>query len=493
MLFNSIEFLIFFPVVTLIFFLIPRNFRCLWLLISSYYFYMSWNPKYAVLIATSTLLTYISGILISNVNSSSTLNINHKHLYKKIIVAASLICNLGILVVFKYANFILTNYYSVINALGFETTTKTIDLLLPVGISFYTFQALSYTIDVYRNNIKAERNIIKYALFVSFYPQLVAGPIERSSNLLTQINNITNNSSFSYERARSGLLLMIWGLFQKLVIADRAAIMANAVYNNYSAHGALTIILATICFAFQVYCDFDGYTNIARGAAKVIGIDLIKNFRQPYFAVNIQDFWRRWHISLTTWFTDYLYIPLGGNRRGTIRHLINICIVFTVSGLWHGASWNYVAWGLLHAFYQCIGILKRKLQARDTLTKQSVIQRIFNVLVTFVLTNFAWIFFRASSFSEGIAIIGQMLSISNFTLHSDIGLNSVNILMLLIGLLVLLAVDLCHENNISISESIFRQNTIIRWSIYLVLIWSVIMFGIYGVAYTSSQFIYFQF
>lgn len=492
MLFNSIDFLIFFPVVIMIFFIIPRKLRCIWLLAASYYFYMSWNPKYAILIASSTLVTYLSGIGISAVTKKASYDNERKQLYKKIIVAASLIFNLGILFVFKYAGFFLENIYSVMNLLGFQITEHRLDLLLPVGISFYTFQALSYTIDVYREKVDAERNIIKYALFVSFFPQLVAGPIERTSNLLTQIRKIETESRFDFENVRSGLLLMFWGLFQKLVIADRAALLVNTVYDNYTAYGFLSITAASIAFAFQVYCDFDGYTNIARGAARVLGIRLIKNFRQPYLASNIQDFWRRWHVSLTSWFTDYLYIPLGGSRRGTKRQLLNVLIVFTVSGLWHGASWNFVAWGFLHAIYQCAGILRRK-YSKDKTTTSSFMQGLWKRLITFVLVDIAWIFFRANDMAMARGIFVQMLTHPGVSSLFHMGPNTVNMIVLLAGLIVLLIVDVMHENNISVFEFVYKKPVCFRWILYLLLIWSCIMFGIYGISYTSSQFIYFQF
>lgn len=336
MLFNSIDFLIFFPIVTAIFFVIPRKLKTLWLLVTSYYFYMSWNPKYAALIAISTVITFISGVLIEKT----------KGWYgKKLVVITSLVSNLVILGIFKYADFALQTLSLIISQMGLETIDKRLDLLLPVGISFYTFQALSYTIDVYRGNIKAERNVLRYALFVSFFPQLVAGPIERSGNLLCQIQKLAETKLWDFVRVREGLLLMTWGLFQKLVIADRASILVNQVYSNYRDYGFLELVIASVLFAFQIYCDFGGYTNIARGAARVMGISLMQNFQQPYFAANIRDFWRRWHISLTSWFTDYLYIPLGGNRKGTVRQYVNILIVFGLSGLWHGASWHFVAWG----------------------------------------------------------------------------------------------------------------------------------------------------
>lgn len=307
MLFNSIDFLVFFPIVTIVFFVIPRKLRTLWLLIASFYFYMSWNPKYAVLIAISIVITFISGLLMEKVKGANE---------KKLLLVVSLVSNLVILGVFKYADFVLQTLSIITNRLGFGTIDKRLDLLLPVGISFYTFQALSYTLDVYRGNIKAERNILRYALFVSFFPQLVAGPIERSGNLLCQIQKISEIKLWNFERVRDGMLLMFWGLFQKLVIADRASILVNQVYGNYKDYGFLELAIASILFAFQIYCDFGGYTNIARGAARVMGFSLSQNFQQPYFAVSIKDFWRRWHISLTSWFTDYIYIPMGGNKGG---------------------------------------------------------------------------------------------------------------------------------------------------------------------------------
>lgn len=492
MLFNSIDFLIFFPIVTLIYFVIPKKLKTLWLLVASYYFYMCWNPKYALLIALSTLITYGSGLLLSHIHEQKTIPAKKQVLYKKIVVAVSFISNLGILAVFKYANFILANIYSVFHAAGFDFTERTLDLLLPVGISFYTFQALSYTVDVYRGDVRAERSPVRYALFVSFFPQLVAGPIERTPNLLTQIQQMESKILWNPDNICNGLFLMVWGFFEKLVIADRAAIAVNSVYNNYTEYGFTGIAAATFLFAFQVYCDFDGYTNIARGAAQVLGIRLIKNFKQPYFAASIRDFWRRWHISLTSWFTDYLYIPLGGSRKGTLRHLLNIIIVFAVSGLWHGASWNFVVWGLLHAIYQCVGILKKKFISKENKTP-SVSARLRKAVITFVLTDFAWLFFRADNMTHAVALLRQMFS--NIWLYQpgSFGLEPSGFTILIAALFVLFAVDFLHEKEIDIFKWLKTQEIWFRYAVYLVLIWSVILLGIYGTAYTSSQFIYFQF
>lgn len=489
MLFNSIDFLIFFPIVTVIFFVIPRKLKTLWLLVTSYYFYMSWNPKYAALIAISTVITFISGVLIEKT----------KGWYgKKLVVITSLVSNLVILGIFKYADFALQTLSLIISQMGLETIDKRLDLLLPVGISFYTFQALSYTIDVYRGNIKAERNVLRYALFVSFFPQLVAGPIERSGNLLCQIQKLAETKLWDFVRVREGLLLMTWGLFQKLVIADRASILVNQVYSNYRDYGFLELVIASVLFAFQIYCDFGGYTNIARGAARVMGISLMQNFQQPYFAANIRDFWRRWHISLTSWFTDYLYIPLGGNRKGTVRQYVNILIVFGLSGLWHGASWHFVAWGGVHAGYQIVGNIKKQVQRKLGIEVKDVIhnsfsQRLGKRITTFVLVDIAWVFFAADNLHHVWGVFCQMFTVFQTSSIYEIGLDRGNWFMLSFSIIVLIAVDIIHEGGDSVFLLVNRQTLWFRWSLYLGLIWCTILFGIYGIGYDSSQFIYFQF
>lgn len=490
MLFNSIDFLIFFPIVVIVFFIIPRKARFVWLLLSSYFFYMSWNPKYAILIILSTVITYESGRLIEKCNRC-----NHIQL-KKICVAGSLVSNLAILCIFKYADFFLNNLNSVMRYLGIEVIERRLDLLLPVGISFYTFQALSYTLDVYRGDMKAERNLLKYALFVSFFPQLVAGPIERSKNLLSQIQNTDKIQVWDFDRVKNGFLLMMWGFFQKLVIADRASLLVNTVLNHYQDYGFVEIVLAVILFAFQIYCDFGGYTDIARGAAMVMGFRLMSNFRQPYLSGNVREFWRRWHISLTSWFTDYLYIPLGGNRKGKRRKYINILIVFGVSGLWHGASWNFVAWGLLHAVYQIFGDGKDLLINKIKWISAAPITlsvRLRQAVATFVFVDFAWIFFASNSLRHALGIISQMFTAVQTTSVYELGLDRGNWFLLLFGIGVLMLVDVLHEKGISIFEVTGRQESWFRWLLYIGLIWTIILFGIYGTAYDASTFIYFQF
>ena len=488
MLFNSIDFLFFFPAVVCIYLIIPPKIRYIWLLISSYYFYMSWNPKYALLIALSTLITYLSGILIDKCPLA---------FHKKLIAAGSCVSNLAVLALFKYSNFFLYSVRSILNIVGIHTAEYHLDLLLPVGISFYTFQALSYTLDVYHGTITPEKNILRYALFVSFFPQLVAGPIERSRRLLGQIRSIHTIDLWNYPRIRDGLLLMIWGLFQKLVIADRAALLVKQVYQNYYQYGFLEITIATILFACQIYCDFGGYTNIARGAARIMGFELTQNFRQPYFALNIRDFWRRWHISLTSWFTDYLYIPLGGSRKGELRKYINILIVFTVSGLWHGASWNFIVWGIIHSIYQITESFFSKIVKEFTPSfssgQLSFSRRLGKITKTFLFVDIAWIFFASDSLNHAIRIFRQMSTSFQTTSLYGLGLTQGNWFMLCFALGILCMVDLLHETGYSIYQIVSHQTIWFRWLLYLGLLWCTIMFGIYGIDYDTGQFIYFQF
>lgn len=341
MLFNSTDFLIFFPIAAIGYYMIPHRVRYLWLLICSYYFYMCWNPVYVLLILFSTIITWVSGILLEFVKRRN-MQEHKRRIYKNMCVIFSFTLNLCVLGYFKYANFFIDTINYVFKQLHIVYHAPSVDILLPVGISFYTFQALSYTMDVYRNEIKAEKNILRYALFVSFFPQLVAGPIERSKSLLCQLNE---KHKISFEKIRSGFMLMLWGYFLKMVIADRIAIVVDVIYGDYTEYNGWYLIVASILFAVQIYCDFAGYSTIALGAGEIMGFSLTDNFNAPYFSQSVAEFWRRWHISLSSWFRDYLYIPLGGNRKGKTRKYFNLMIVFLCSGLWHGAHWNYVAWG----------------------------------------------------------------------------------------------------------------------------------------------------
>lgn len=490
MLFNSFDFIIFFPCVCLAYFLIPQRLKYLFLLAASYYFYMCWNPQYALLMLISTVITYLSGLLIAKSRTPGR---------KKLWVASSFILNLGILFFFKYFDFALDNVNALLGTLHMQPVSSSFDIILPVGISFYTFQALSYTMDVYRKEIYPEKNFLKYALFVSFFPQLVAGPIERSKNLLKQISVAHH---FSFVRMRAGLIQMLFGFFQKVVLADRIALLVDEVYNNYALYQGLEIALATACFAVQIYCDFGSYSNIAIGAAKIMGFDLMENFNTPYFADSVTDFWRRWHISLSTWFRDYLYIPLGGNRKGTLRKYINIMIVFLTSGLWHGASWTYVIWGGLNGLFQVIENLTKPLRNKIVdichIDRKVFSHRLLKIVVTFLLVDFTWLFFRAATINDALIMLKRMVTgwnpwvIFNGSLL-QMGLDGADMLILVISLVILFIVDFCKYQKVHLTGWLCRQGMWFRWMIYLGMLFFILIFGIYGPAYDASQFIYFQF
>ncbi len=479
MLFNSYDFLLFFPLVVLAYFIIPAKIRYIWILLASYYFYSVWNPKFVFLLISVTVITYLAAI-----------GVERKKKWP--LIVGSSVCFL-VLFGFKYLNFVSENVNRILSSMEASTTIPYFDIVLPVGISFYTFQAVGYVIDVYRGKISAEKNILRYGLFLSFFPQLVAGPIERSENLLKQLRNIHTINIYKWENIASGFKLMVWGYFEKVVIADRAAILVDTVYNSYQNYGFWEIAIATILFAIQIYCDFDGYTNIARGVAKMMGIELIRNFKQPYFAQNIVDFWKRWHVSLTAWLTDYLYIPLGGSRKGKIRNYINIFIVFFVSGLWHGASWHYIIWGVLHAVYQTVykvwGVIKEKLSI-PTWNKS---MKLINCILTFAIVDFAWLFFRANSTSDAIGMIKRMGDFVPKVSIYNLGLSAYDWKILLGSILVLFLVDWCRERKISISETMNRQMMGGSIIVYTLAVLAVVLFGVYGTGYDVGQFIYFQF
>ena len=503
MLFNSFNFMIFFPIVVLLYFLIPYKLRYLWLLAASYYFYMCWNPKYALLMGLSTLITWISGLLIGHENDllkqrgeSAAKGVAIR---KKLWVFLSMFSNLSILFFYKYFNFFIENINLALADRGIALLQPQFDVILPVGISFYTFQALSYTMDVYRGEIYTEKNPLKYALFVSFFPQLVAGPIERSKNLLVQISV---RHYFDYERAKEGLVLMLWGFFMKLVIADRAAIIVNMVYENYDHYKGIPLIVATLLFGLQIYCDFASYSAIAIGSAQVMGFRLMDNFRQPYFSRSIAEFWRRWHISLSTWFRDYLYIPLGGNRKGTARKYLNIIIVFVTSGLWHGANWTFVIWGLLHGLFQVIGQITKPLKEKTTdllgIDRNGAGYKFVQMLITYLLANFAWIFFRAPDLETATGVIENMFAIWNPWYITGgglyrLGLSEKGIFVLLFSIFVLIGASVAQYQGVRIRTWFGKQFFLFRWVAILALLYTIIIFGVYGPGYSESEFIYFQF
>jgi alginate O-acetyltransferase complex protein AlgI len=432
---------------------------------------MNWKPLYALLIFTSTIVTFTCGHLISKSSSTNR---------RKTLLIISLILNFGILFYFKYFNFIGNSITDLFQILKVDMIIPNFDILLPVGISFYTFQAVGYSIDVYRGEIKEEQNFLNYALFVSFFPQLVAGPIERAKNLLPQFYT---EKTFNYSRVVNGLKLILWGYFMKIVIADRLSIYVNAVYNNVEAHDGITFLFATVLFSFQIYCDFAGYSNIAIGTAKVLGFNLMTNFKRPYLAISLTDFWRRWHISLSTWFKDYLYIPLGGNRVSISRHYLNLFITFIISGIWHGANWTFVIWGALHGLYQIVEIFIFK--KKSTQKSTSIIIIISRRILTYFLVCFAWIFFRANNVTEAFFIVNSILTKpgSLFTNNID------SIILGVMGILTLMFFEYLEEKK---SKSLFfldNKNYLTRWGVYILLIFIILLFGVFD----GGQFIYFQF
>lgn len=471
MLFNSFEFLLFFPIVCIIFFLLRKNkYRNPFLLLASYYFYMNWKPIYAVLILTSTILTYVCGLLVEK-------NSGNKRKQKWFLIS-SLVLNFGILFIFKYFNFINESIFNVLSAVGLKWTVPNLDVLLPVGISFYTFQAVGYSIDVYRGTIKAERNFITYALFVSFFPQLVAGPIERAKNLLPQFHS---EHHFDADDVTEGIKQMIWGFFMKLCVADVLSSYVDAVYNNVANHNGTSMILATLFFTIQIYCDFAGYSNIAIGAARVMGYRLMENFKQPYFALNIKEFWRKWHISLSTWFMDYLYIPLGGNRVSYPRHLLNLAITFLVSGVWHGANWTFVLWGGVHSVYQIGSNMFRRFIYKpkyDTWWSQSI-----GIFICFIAVAFAWIFFRANNIGDAFTIIRKI-----FTERGPLFVDITVFIYGLVGIFLLVIKDAKEQFGIKIAF-MHSKHIVVRYISVIGLISYIMLFG----ALTSGSFIYFQF
>ncbi len=424
-------------------------------------------------------------------------------LYKKLVLILCLLINLGILGVFKYGNFLIASMNHALRLLHIQAMPYQFHLLLPVGISFYTFQALGYIIDVYRNETPAEKNFIGYALFVSFFPQLVAGPIERSGNLLNQMKNIEHLKLWDAKRITSGAILMTWGFFMKMVIADRAALLVDPVFDGYQMYGGTEFIVAAVFFAIQIYCDFGSYSMIAIGSARIMGFKLMENFNAPYFAVSIRDFWSRWHISLSTWFRDYLYIPLGGNRRGCLRKALNIMSVFLVSGLWHGASWNYVVWGGIHGLYQVLADFlepyRKKVLQKAKVNTACFSWRLLRIVSTFVLVAFAWIFFRADNIRVALHIIQRIFTrptpwiLFNGELFT-LGLDRIEMNILVVSVLILGLVDYVrYKKKLTIDAFLMEQNLWFEWTALIGMILMIYIFGKYGPAFNAQQFIYFQF
>jgi len=446
---------------------------------------MCWNPAYIILIILSTIIDYLAAIMMSSTDNKKK---RRKYLFM------SLISNLGLLFVFKYFNFFNGSLKLLFDNLHLIYNIPGLSILLPVGISFYTFQTLSYTIDVYRGEKKAERHFGIFALYVSFFPQLVAGPIERSTHLLPQF---FEKHEFDYHRVTNGLKLVLWGLFKKVVIADRISYFVNYVYNDVHSYQGLPLIIATVLFAFQIYCDFSGYSDMAIGIAQMLGFKLMDNFKRPYFSKSISEFWKRWHISLSSWFRDYVYIPLGGNRKVKWRWYFNLFITFLISGLWHGANWTFVVWGALHGFYLLFSIwtkrIREKIVSTVHLDRHETVHKYIQVLVTFSLVCFSWIFFRANTISDAGYVVTHIFKgllnpeMIGFIMRGfDLGLRS-----LLLGVGAIVFMEYIHhiQRHWSIRYFLSTKPALIRFSAYSILVLSIIFLG----NFSSNQFIYFQF
>ncbi|RIK30272.1 MAG: membrane-bound O-acyltransferase family protein [Anaerolineae bacterium] len=508
MLFNSFQFLVFFPVVTTLYFLLPHRFRWGLLLAASCYFYMAFIPKYILILFVTITVDYFAGIGLERAQGNK----------KKWILFASILANIGMLGFFKYFNFANDNLAALANFIGWNYPIADLSIILPIGLSFHTFQSLSYTIEVYRGHQKAERHYGYLALYVLFYPQLVAGPIERPQNILHQLHE---EHRFEYQRVTDGLKWMAWGMFKKVVIADRMALFVNPIYDSPTSHHGPALVFATLAFAIQIYCDFSGYSDIAFGAAQVMGVRLMKNFQHPYFAKSISEFWRRWHISLSTWFRDYVYIPLGGSRAGARRTAINLFITFVVSGLWHGANWTFVIWGALHGIFVLLNHILEPYWTR--LRKTGFATRFpsaldgLSLLSTFGLVCFAWIFFRASTLPDAFYIATHLFSGWSDFVSQSINLlqegartgfwgfeNAVfasirslseltrsEIVLSMLALCFLLYVEL-KQHREDFIERFNQKRPILRFVAYSLLITTILALG---TSYTGvpQAFIYFQF
>jgi len=584
MIFNSMGFLIFFPIVLIIYYIVPKFLQNFWLLLASYWFYMSWSVSYGFILGSLTALTYLSGIIIGSGSNaawvdpreegeiaadfSSRVSMRHRNVTPETVSRKErmqrhalifvLMILFSVLGLYKYADFVLANVSAVMSRLGHDMSIGGLGLVMPVGMSFFLFQAAGYLIDVYREEIPAEKDFIKYALFVSFFPSILSGPIGRAPMLLPQY---TLRRSFDWDKVCEGFLLMLWGYFIKLVIADRAAILVNFVYGNYHGLKGWTIVLATVIYAVEIYCDFCGYSLMATGAAGMLGIRLMENFDCPYFSVSVQDFWRRWHISLSSWFRDYLYFPLGGSRCSVLRRYFNILVVFIVSGLWHGSQWSYIAWGAINGIYQIIGniltpvrtlILRifgfdknvlnlKKNQAMagsmrvyDSLAPRSDVVvpwdtavdadthyptglfgirkagrvtfkgvrmgmlKLIRIVITFVLIDFAWLFFRAAGLKDAFLMIDRVrfdLGLMELKLQAlyNLGLDMKNFWLLIIASGILFMSDYVKYHGGNIRKWILARPMVIRELIIAAAILVILIFGIWGNSYDASSFIYFQY
>jgi alginate O-acetyltransferase complex protein AlgI len=480
MFFNSLHFAAFFPLVALVYFTLPYAWRWGWLLAASYYFYMAWKPGYAALLLLTTITVYVFAFGTGP---------NARPWTRRLCLISSFLVNFGLLFFFKYFNF----FSGVTGSLLGIASPPHLDCLMPLGISFYTFQAISYTIEVYRGTHPPEKHFGRFALYVAFFPTVLSGPIERSDSLLPQFSE---RHDFAYDRVTNGLKMMAWGLFQKVVIADCLAQLVNTVYIQPEKFPGPALIVASVFFTFQLYCDFSGYSDIAIGAAQVLGFRVRANFRQPYLAHSLAEFWRSWHISLSTWLRDYLYIPLGGNRTTLSRWCVNIVIVFFLCGLWHGANWTFMVWGLLHAGYLIVGRLSTSWRNRLLGSPDQTWRRVVQIAFTFSLVSFAWIFFRAESLHQARYIIGHMFSGWGYFAKADFWCNPnavlhINLLDWTLSwtfIVLIMLINMLQRRGIG-QAWINAQPGWVRWILYSALIWSIFLFG----NLKQTEFYYLQF
>ena len=467
--------MVFLPIVFLAYWVIFKDnhrYQNILILIASYFFYGWWDYRFLLLIFFSSLIDFFVGLKLQTTN------------YKKLYLFISLTINIGLLGIFKYYNFFLESFYHILERTGYQINSfDTINIILPVGISFYTFQTMSYSIDIYRGNLKPTKSLLNFMAFVSFFPQLVAGPIERASNLLPQIEK---SRSFCPSTVRKGAKLILYGLFKKIVIADSLSSYSNYVFENYVQLDSISLLIGAIAFAFQIYCDFSGYSDIGIGTSKLFGVELKSNFKFPYFARNIPDFWKRWHISLSSWFRDYLYFPLGGSRNGIIRSLINVMIIFLISGLWHGANWTFVIWGLYHAILYIPSFISKKILSKNFIKKQSysITKSIMTTLLTFCLTTIGWIFFRSNTVNDAFAYV-----VSLFLNDTSIDYSPYMFYPFIYIVVILLMDYFWTLDERNVFELKFR-NRYVKYVFYQFIIWTVIVFFTVN---TQSNFIYFQF
>ncbi len=480
--FNSAGFIVFLSVVFAVYWALPERYRCPLLLAASYFFYMNWDARYALLLLFITVSTFLLALMTEKSEGKK----------KKAYLAAAVLICLSILFVFKYYDFFIGSFIRAAGRMGIVLRPAALELLLPVGISFYTFQSLGYVIDVYRGGLKAERSFIVYAAFVSFFPQLVAGPIERAENLLPQFRS---EHRFDYDRTAYGLKLMTWGFFKKLIIADYVAIFSDRVFDKLHSYRGFALVLAAFFFTVQIYCDFSAYSDIAKGTAKLFGFELMDNFRSPYFSKSISEFWKRWHISLSTWFRDYVYIPLGGNRAGKLRSSLNLMVTFVLSGLWHGANWTFVIWGAVHGAARAAESRIRFMKSDAKNLLSAAVSRV----IVFLFVMFAWVWFRSQSVDDALFFFRHMFDgisspvwylITGCSRRSSIGIGirKAELIRLIISIALLSAYDFASLKT-DVIDWIGRRPFAVRHAVYLLLIITVLMFR----PISEVEFVYFRF